>query len=433
MARLKSLLAVLTCGLVASGNVVQASDNRSMQAPSITPFQVQNTATPRPPFVEKYLVEGTLQSGEMAARARLDECPRDDQLRFGLGMLQFISAIEGLVQDLYRYGLRTEYGGEFNLPFPKNPHPTALTYDLCRQSVEDFRSRLEQAERTLAGITDTDVKLPIHFGLIKLNFDDEPQSASKPESLWKLYAQLARARQVTEVASERFYITFDRGDVHWLRGYCHLVMAVCDSILAYDCKETFDHTAHLFFERTDTPYAFLRRHDSGHKLLDHELDDIFDLVALIHLIKWQVREPARMESALHHLEAVVAQSRLTWKSIMAESDDDHEWLPNPEQSGALPNMNVTKEMVVSWNQMMDDVDRMLAGKLLIPFWRGGERRGLNLRKVFLQPREFDLVLWFQGSAAAPYLENGPTANTRRWGHNMNAFEHNFPGFALWFN
>src|SRR5947208_7893227 len=33
-------------------------------------------------------------------------------------------------------------------------------------------------------------------------------------------------------------------------------------------------------------------------------------------------------------------------------------------------------------------------------------RGSNVRRVFIEPRTFDLVLWVQGSAAAPNLEAG---------------------------
>ena len=57
---------------------------------------------------------------------------------------------------------------------------------------------------------------------------------------------------------------------------------------------------------------------------------------------------------------------------------------------------------------------LLAGKRLLPFWRGDPSRGVNLRRVFTEPRPFDLVLWVQGTAATPYLEKGPLTKPEVW-------------------
>ena len=60
-------------------------------------------------------------------------------------------------------------------------------------------------------------------------------------------------------------------------------------------------------------------------------------------------------------------------------------------------------------------------------------RGINIRKVFTEPREFDLVLWVQGSGASPYLERGPMTKPEFWRRLMGTFRGNFIGFAIWFN
>ena len=82
---------------------------------------------------------------------------------------------------------------------------------------------------------------------------------------------------------------------------------------------------------------------------------------------------------------------------------------------------------------MGKIDKILAGKLLIPFWRGDDDRGINLRKVFVEPRKMDLVLWVQGPAAAPYLEPGEKVDGQIWRDLQRDFGSNFPGFAIWFN
>jgi hypothetical protein len=92
-------------------------------------------------------------------------------------------------------------------------------------------------------------------------------------------------------------------------------------------------------------------------------------------------------------------------------------------------------MVLAWSGIMTESEKILSGELLIPFWRSSDNdhRGINLRKVFLQPQRFDLVLWVQGSAAAPYLEEGKLSRGQTWRDLRGEFGNHFPGFALWFN
>jgi hypothetical protein len=118
---------------------------------------------------------------------------------------------------------------------------------------------------------------------------------------------------------------------------------------------------------------------------------------------------------------------------MAETDDDHEWVPNPRQHSMMPGGAVTEEMVNGWTAFLDEAQSILQGKKLIPFWRKAEERGLNLRRVFTEPRTFDLVLWAQGTAASPYLENGEKTTAETWNRFQRVFRGEFIGFALWFN
>ena len=46
---------------------------------------------------------------------------------------------------------------------------------------------------------------------------------------------------------------------------------------------------------------------------------------------------------------------------------------------------------------------------------------------------FDLVLWVQGTAAAPYLEKGPKTKPETWRRLQTIFQGQFIGFAFWFN
>lgn len=400
--------------------------------------------------VETYLKEGKLAEGERELFLELQNHPEDDNLRFGLGIVQFLGGVQKLSQDLYRLGLKDSF---FNLPFlriniPRNPNPEIMSYTKAQAMMEGLNDKLLQSAETLGQIKDDNVKVPLHFGMIKLDLDGDGK-ISDGETLWRVYSHLTRNSHIKPEEAEKFQISFDRGDVHWLKGYCHLLSSMCEIYLAHDTKESFDHSAHIFFEKVDTPYPFLAQHSN--KLT--EIRNISDAIAFIHLINWEVVKPERMEAALHDLEEVVAQSRISWKYIMAETDNDCEWLPNPDQDCVMPDIKVSKEMVDSWGHIMNETDLILKGERLIPFWRTAKPNawdddavtnkaeaipaitgtGVNVRNVFLKPRRLDLVLWVQGTAAAPYLEQGKLTQGYEWRSWRSTFGSSFPGFALYFN
>lgn len=383
--------------------------------------------------VDKFLSRGALKEADQTLASLIAKDAHDDQARFELGLVQFLEAVQELAQDLYRFGLKSS--STLNLPIlriplPENTTPELLTYEQARNIMLRFLNNLMRCESTLAQINRRDVKVPLHFGLVRLDLNGDGQ-CSDDETLWRLYSQLNHRYDVTAEKAETFYIKFDRGDVHWLRGYCHLLSSICEIYLAHDTRETFERTAHLFFTRVDSPYSFLVR--GKHTRSIGGDTQVIDIVALIHLIRWRVVEPVRMTAALAHLEAVVDQSHESWKHIMAETDDDHEWLPNPKQTGVIPGVHVTQEMVDSWQYMMTQAGKVLRGELLVPFWRAEDARGINVRRVFLEQKQFDLVLWVQGTEAAPYLEEGTSTDPDLWPRLQRAFGRDFPGFAIWFN
>ena len=73
----------------------------------------------------------------------------------------------------------------------------------------------------------------------------------------------SRRDKVNGAEAAGFRIAFDRGDVAWLRGYCHLLMTFSEVYLAHDAKLLFEHTAHLFFVKPTTPFPFLKNNPKG--------------------------------------------------------------------------------------------------------------------------------------------------------------------------
>jgi hypothetical protein len=147
--------------------------------------------------------------------------------------------------------------------------------------------------------------------------------------------------------------------------------------------------------------------------------------------------PAPAELLTHpRLRRIIQQ----WLDNLARVDgtlaqmtsDDQEWIPCPKPRGAI-GLPVTQEMVDQWNVALNETESILQGKKLLPFWRGTKARGLNLRKAFLEPRTLDVILWIQGTAAAPYLEEGELTQPDTWEKIDQAFRGQFLSFGLWFN
>jgi hypothetical protein len=385
------------------------------------------------PEFESYLINGKFRAGETALLTKLQQTPNDDRTRFSVGILQLMDGTERLMQSLYRYGLRqntfTSFFPILRLPVPTNPNPQTVNYEETRQILQTLLTDLAKVRSTLDPIQDPTIKLPIRLGLTRMDFNGDGK-LDNTESFWNVLTRITGIR-ATEQTAEAFTINFDAGDVAWLRGYCNLLAAIGETVLAYDEQQLFDATAHLMFTKPQTPYPFLA---NGRKVFQYGDNlDLVDVVAFFHLINFPVLEPQRLTTALQHLQTTLALSRDSWRLIVAEKDNDREWLPNPKQKGVIPNAVVTQAMIDSWLSFVGESEELLAGKKLVPFWRSREVRGINLNKVFTQPRNLDLVLWVQGTAPAPYLELGKQTDANIWQQLLSVFGGRFFGFAAWFN
>lgn len=423
--------------------IPQVLSTIALLALSIGPVRADESDSPPPP-VQEFLTQGKLADGHAAMAELIKASPEDHQARFSLGVVQFLEAVEGLAQNQYRYGLlqtRLRQMPFVRLPVPLNPKPEMISYESARKMIQQFADDLAAAEATLANVDTDGVKLPLHFGRIRLDLDGDG-TANEAETLWKIFQLLNRA--VRQEDGEAFQITFDGGDVPWLRGYCHLLMAMSEATLAHDWHDAFERTAHLFYPKVESPYEFLQKEGPG-PFNGFNAGNFLDVIAMVHLINFPVSEPKRMQSALMHLEEMIELSRESWKLIQSETDDDHEWLPNPKQTGVIPNVRVRQDMIDGWHEFLGEMEHLLNGTKLIPFWRGtpggvvagvvpiNAKYGINLRRVFTEPQRFDLVLWIQGTAAMPYLEEGDRTDTAVWERLTRVFGGEFFGFAIWFN
>lgn len=414
----RSLIAVMLTGLIIITAITLQPSNASMIAPLPDP----------------YLTTGKLSEGEKVLSDYLQANPKDDKTRFGLGIIQLMRGTERLMQSLYGYGMAPTPLSAIpfvRLPIPSNPKPQTVTYDGLQQLFQAWIDDLSKVRSTLEPIQDQNLKLALRLGLIRLDFDGNGK-VDKDEMLWQVFNAVTGER-VTEQQAQQFLIAFDLGDALWLQGYTHVLGAIAEFLRTYDSRELFAACAHLFFQNVDTPHKFLltSRHKSPDDYSNYQFE-FFDLISAIHLAKFPLAEPQRMMTILNHLKSVIRLSRESWKSILAETDNDREWLPNPNQKSVIPDVRITDNMIKSWFKSLDETALIIDGKKNLPFWRDSKLT-LDFMKIFTEPRAFDLVSWVQGTAATPYLEKGTVTDMSVWTELLNAFGSNLFNFVVWFN
>jgi hypothetical protein len=377
------------------------------------------------PLVRQYLESGQLAKGEQVLRTALDVTPQDDQIRFGLGVLQVFRGVERLGQSLYEYGCKSEnsFAPIFRFPVPQNPDPTPVTYSAIRRVLEVFQSDLAAAEATLAGVTDRDVKLRLQLAAIHLDLDGDGQATDLLEDILK---KMVRQNLRFPVDNPDFNVCFDRGDVAWLRAYCHLLIAIVDAQLAFDLEPQFDQAASHLFEIPK----------------QHVLTDAEQEWRKNNANSGVICEPARLGKFRKHVMAVCDLNHETWMYIRIENDDDQEWLPNSKQKGVI-GLPVSDEMIDAWLGMVDEVHGLCDGKRVVPNWvlqflssKVPPKAQFDMKVFFEDPPELIDVDRMQKEGFKPkYLVyNGTSLDVSKFIRVSQVFQNTLGvGYSVWFN
>ena len=387
-------------------------------------------------LVQTYLTKGPISQADEKLVALAAGTTGSADAQLGLGLIRSARAFEHLAQSLYKYGFISkarELSGMAGIEpgsVAANPNPEPITYEQFRGILQAFINDLQASDDALAAVGDKPAKLKVDLSVVRFDWNGDGKIG--PEDQFGA----AIADHDDNGNPKPFIVGFDTADAKWLRGYDNLLMATAKAWLAHDFSESWDAGFGLIFPKAK---ASMAQADGGSpdsptlfEVPKRQADGIADFITLIHTIRWPVTDKAMWGEVRQHLKKVIALNRETWALVRAETDDDHEWLPGPQQkSGVLSGLPVTQERIDAWLGLMTQLDAVLDGKLLVPHWRFV--KGVNLAKVFDQPKSFDLVLWITGPAALPYLEDGPTMSDSDWGQASRIFEGNLWTYAFYFN
>jgi len=372
--------------------------------------------------LDAYLRAGKLQEGVAA----FSQASTDGD-RFSLAVLQSLQGLQQFANGAGELGLQRTLANS-GLPFFRTAqHPPAAaavqaTPEKVAQLFQNLREALKKANATLAKVGDSDFKVQVNLSQAYLENKDGLPAMPLADSL----GQILGLRTSSE---QDLIVNFDSADAAWLKGYTHVLLGVLDIVMTYDWRPVWNQAAQVFFVSPDPlpPIAkyTLNNQGPGFSLWA-------DLIAAVHEIRLEVIDPAGLRKAVAEFQSAIVCSRLCWKRVLAETDDDHEWLPSPKQTGPRGS-RITQAEIDGWLAVLSEVDGILAGKKLLPHWRVITGVGINVPKLAQTPPKLDLVLFLQGSALVPYIEGGDVSGQLRWNTLLAPFDSGFTRFALWSN
>lgn len=475
------------------------------------------------------IVMGAVAAAFVAAPLAAQDQPPTLEMRraaangpFEVGMYQSLSAIEGMLQQIYRYGIGQGFGMflQFQTGDLRNPAPAPRQADTFRTIMQDFANDLDAARMTLAQ-TDPDRATAFVIDIKELWLDVNANGRADPgESVSQIIGPAVSGRRGrVQIPDGPIEVRFDGADHAWLTAYTHMLSMSAEAVLAFDptpvfadlmaaeaalsdlpeIPNTYDLDAiraeittlrakldendgkmqdmqaarkvvqeqlneaiiaqntaddsetktqlseevRRLREQLESPAYNVRPLRQSRRFLNQQLAaanaklppdpqnptaDLSARMAEQRAMQWGdtrnavyallevLRQPpdkdriARVEG---HLRGMLSQNRLFWEKVVLETDDDHEWVPNPMQTSAM-GVTVDAELAETWQKILDDTTAVLDGRLLVPHPLLSPDVGINIAAWFDDPSSLDPVGWIHGRAAYPYLARGPKITRGNW-------------------
>lgn len=349
------------------------------------------------------------EDGLAAADAALAARQRTPETGFQLGAVRFLRAIETLLQVRHEsYAGRIDFIPGLMAPLPPNPE-ARFRPDFVERALKGALAHLAGASEALKPATEGAFATELPLDAVWFDIDRNGQRAD-----WETLTAIMRGLGA-QADWEAFggTIRFDTADAEWLAAYVHLLSGTGELVLSVDPTSAIRtvHEGRIALERAgavgapDTLFGG---------------DEWIDMAAAVLTAIDGKPEAARTRAALEHYRQMIAHNRRFWPEMMAETDNEREWLPNPRQTSPF-GVAITDEVAASWQEVLAELADMLEGRALIPFWRtprGADGApagvGINLRRLLENPGDMNVALLVQGAAIAPYLERGRLVSMEAW-------------------
>ena len=364
------------------------------------------------------------RAGLAPTEARLAALPTPtDADRFGLAGVRFLGAVETALQLRYATGMTDRPGmlPFLRIPLADNPTPAPFDPAIIATLFNTVSTKMDAAREPLAAIADSsDFGLEINFADLWFDINANKTRDIGEDMLAVLVPMLLGPQWDQTAQTPAPVVRFDAADAAWLSAYTHLLGGLSNIILAYDPTEP---TTRIMAARA--AMASLGTVSPDPIFGGGDAPDSLDIFAIALAALNQTPNTARMTSAQTHLLAMIADNRRFWTLVEAETDNAAEWLPNDRQKSAL-GIDLPQGAGQQWQAVLTAAESLLTGEKLLPYWRLDGPVGVNLAKIFTDPRPVDIPGWIQGWAALPYLQNGTVVSAQSW----NSFDQMMSGQAM---
>ncbi|MDA7950298.1 MAG: hypothetical protein MPJ24_02335 [Pirellulaceae bacterium] len=362
------------------------------------------------PTVNEFMKEGKITEGVAAFTEFVKANPDDDNALFALGFLQVMEAANNACHKFYKYQPRDGTTTFAQIPIISNDKPEEIDYAKFRDIFIELHDQLQAADETLKKVDDPEVKLPLNLSVIRLEYDGDPK-AHKLENIFYIYRTISGDDQLTN-KKDGLIVHFDYGDVYWLRGYINFFMGTSDCLLAYDIEELFEAYSGGFFKNALSKGVV--EPEKGSELDNWRMYRSF--LALVYLVgnTHELNDAKYMQSAHEHFLTTLRCSHEMWNLYRDETDNDREWIPALDQTSVVSEQTFDREAIETWQEGLEEIRLTLEGERIVPsLWTNTRTRdahkehlGLNLKTIFTEPEDINIILWIDGYIPEKFVKKG---------------------------
>lgn len=380
------------------------------------------SALPAVALAETDISTEIAETGIAPTLARLSalDSPSDEE-RFAVAGLEFLNALSQAYQLRWEVGMPRDIDMMFGMAgrLPENDTTRNLDPAEITALLSNTLDAMERARTALAGIPeDSDFGLVLRFGDLWIDLDRDGKRAEYEDFAEMVGVTIWGWRWMSQTERPPLpEIRLDVADAAWLSAYTHMIAGSTEMILAYDPEPSIARVLEAKSVLRGAPEPGGRQRN---------FESFVDLFAIIDGTLRHEPAVARTVAARDHFLAMVAENRIFWTRVAAETDNDREWIPNDAQVSAT-GIPFPKGIGANWQRVLADAEGLLTGKLAAPYWDvegfvmgnpDSASIGIDISRMFTEPRPIDLVGWIQGWGALPYLSDAPLVTSA----NMQRFE-----------